>query len=144
MWGATLNLTRLFTLSQFQSTHPCGVRHLFKSNAFAFMGFNPRTRVGCDLSEHSKFDYRLLFQSTHPCGVRHMVSNNAKPKKVSIHAPVWGATKLPRWISRTLSFNPRTRVGCDTQAEPKKSRKDVSIHAPVWGATRFQANAPIY
>ena len=34
--------------------------------------------------------------------------------KVSIHAPVWGATMLAiKMDKRIRSFNPRTRVGCD-------------------------------
>ena len=55
-------------------------------------GFNPRTRVGCDGSSKC-FYYDVV---------------------VSIHAPVWGATK--EWIKRLES-------------------EIVSIHAPVWGAT---------
>ena len=36
--------------------------------------------------------------------------------KVSIHAPVWGATiRDSLWVHERKGFNPRTRVGCDTQ-----------------------------
>ena len=56
------------------------------------------------------------FQSTHPCGVRpHTKSLGSKTWRVSIHAPVWGATKAEE-------------VATVEQA--------VSIHAPVWGATK--------
>jgi len=55
-------------------------------------GFNPRARVGRDESHWGQF-----------------------PKMVvSIHAPVWGATK--QWGSiwtRCWCFNPRARVGRD-------------------------------
>ena len=53
------------------------------------------------------------FQSTHPCGVRPGDYVIAMVDHVSIHAPVWGATSLKRKKRLTLSFNPRTRVGCD-------------------------------
>ena len=79
-----------------------------------------------------------MFQSTHPRGVRLLaemthfpaiaaVSIHApawgatrfqcyggKRHQVSIHAPAWGATRTPLLLSRLrISFNPRTRVGCD-------------------------------
>ena len=34
----------------------------------------------------------------------------------------------------SVSFNPRTRVGCEDCGLPFKLNKSVSIHAPVWGA----------
>ena len=55
----------------FQSTHPRGVRpgyaavHLPRGE-----GFNPRTRVGCDLAELAEAQGISKFQSTHPRGVR--------------------------------------------------------------------------
>ena len=77
---------------------------------------------------------------------------------VSIHAPVWGATRMALPSSVNERFNPRTRVGCDqaTQRLGKRGRSFnprtrvgcdaidsrwcglhcVSIHAPVWGATK--------
>ena len=36
---------------------------------------------------------------------------------------------------RYISFNPRTRVGCDNRDINEQSTVVVSIHAPVWGAT---------
>ena len=78
---------------------------------------------------------------------------------VSIHAPAWGATLLPREESTvTAGFNPRARVGRDKMmgpttipvtwfqsTRPRGARpiratrsapaRDVSIHAPAWGAT---------
>ena len=121
--------------------------------------FNPRTRVGCDLS--------------YP----HQIPTTT----VSIHAPAWGATFTSnRGFTTCSSFNPRTRVGCDTEVfrtleagisfnprtrvgcdeihiwsaqctatfqsthprgvrpggvPPRGSLQKVSIHAPAWGAT---------
>ena len=120
---------------QFQSTHPCGVR---QSTRFFYVcqsvsihapvwgatvaggakrgirGFNPRTRVGCDFLQQF-CHWRARFQSTHPCGVRPLLGANAPTSIVSIHAPVWGATRY------APPFFPLFRV---------------SIHAPVWGATK--------
>ena len=79
-------------VTKFQSTHPRGVRHLPNRPLLRTRGFNPRTRVGCDKSG--------LFHS----GGRY----------VSIHAPAWGATFIPRSTPpHSACFNPRTRVGCD-------------------------------
>ena len=78
--------------------------------------------------------------------------------KVSIHAPVWGATLCRGLRQRnyvfqsthpygvrhivngigfeTARFNPRTRMGCDgTGCDGQLRAEHVSIHAPVWGAT---------
>ena len=57
------------------------------------IGFNPRTRVGCDLPDQA-------------LAVGH--------GPVSIHAPAWGATStVGRCGVSPSCFNPRTRVGCD-------------------------------
>ena len=79
----------------FQSTHPCGVRPHGKTTTKPSNRFNPRTRVGCDFN----------------------TNGNRHKQKVSIHAPVWGAT---------LEQASKTVTG------------DVSIHAPVWGATQWR------
>ena len=106
-----------------------------------YAGFNPRTRVGCD-----------VLCLDHPC----------QAVAVSIHAPAWGATRS-NCGCRTRPwrcFNPRTRVGCDYACDavcrgvllfqsthPRGVRRRrpgrqgpgsrVSIHAPAWGATRW-------
>ena len=60
---------------------------------------------------------------------------------VSIHAPVWGATTGFSMVSPVISFNPRTRVGCDDTHMTRSHPYKVSIHAPVWGATTQKPNA---
>ena len=59
--------------------------------------FNPRTRVGCDvLGSGETVEVSDLFQSTHPRGVRLLAALDTQVGElVSIHAPAWGATKLP-------------------------------------------------
>ena len=170
----------------FQSTHPRGVRLAPRGSARRTRAsFNPRTRVGCDALDLGRVEFKALvsihapawgatvfaggcchgaaFQSTHPRGVRpHLLSvDTVKPFGVSIHAPAWGATKAGQVAIRDFdSFNPRTRVGCDTPStmmspcsgrfqstHPRGVRRArhfhfgpgglVSIHAPAWGATRW-------
>ena len=103
------------------------------------MGFNSRTRKGCDIS---------------------FVPFN-KVVAVSIHAPVKGATSNCYPFLYNLCFNSRTRKGCDVTVGAtqqtgtgfnSRTRKGcdlfcacrnglfiVSIHAPVKGATHFTA-----
>ena len=78
------------------------------------MRFNPRTHMGCDLSNSFAPGTIAWFQSTHPHGVRRYFGGILRDRPVSIHAPTWGATR------QTVQA-----VGCHR----------VSIHAPTWGAT---------
>ena len=107
---------------QFQSTHPCGVRRSAALSFSVLIRFNPRTRVGCD----------------DVMGVSRIELN------VSIHAPVWGATKPRNDPAFGLRFNPRTRVGCDIAMPFYPIEFKVSIHAPVWGATAYLVTDSYY
>ena len=117
-WGATQARPRLGCLQMFQSTHPHGVRPIFRSpGLFYLLCFNPRTHMGCDMQRR----------------------NMRKSIGVSIHAPTWGATSSV--ISCCISssgFNPRTHMGCDFSSYLFFSMSAVSIHAPTWGATRYK------
>ena len=155
--GTTLHFT-----DQFQSTHPRGVRRSHgQCSAPHRTSFNPRTRVGCDGKPICNARAKKAFQSTHPRGVRQNCRRRQKNyKKVSIHAPAWGATHptFPSLRPRPR-FNPRTRVGCDQkwwpfgrylvefqsthprgvrlqQVQHIPAKRLVSIHAPAWGATQ--------
>ena len=93
--------------------------------------------MGCD-NHADGVRVRHEFQSTHPCGVRRGTFDNTDVTcEVSIHAPVWGATRHFRRLLPRGRFNPRTRVGCDLDNKLSLVKiKAVSIHAPVWGATQ--------
>ena len=148
-WGATTFQTlRVSYGNQFQSTHPRGVRlgHLELIHAPLLVSihapawgatwrsrseacrrracFNPRTRVGCDIVCAFNMLFFQEFQSTHPRGVRRGHGPvDALPERVSIHAPAWGATaRLVSCSTWYTSFNPRTRVGCDTNANESPFR----------------------
>ena len=89
--------------------------------------------MGCECQAFAKLGI-LEFQSTHPCGVRIADKISDFVKSVSIHAPVWGANLTPYGVTQDVSFNPRTRVGCEVKPVGSILPKVVSIHAPVWGA----------
>ena len=99
----------------------------------------------------------LLFQSTHPRWVRKTSLSAMLASSVSIHAPALGAKNaLTTVLATDISFNPRTRVGCEFRqcaidqaallfqsTHPRWVRTDekiilkarnVSIHAPALGA----------
>jgi len=65
-------------------------------------------------SAENSANYDPMFQSTHPRGVR--------PGK-------------PKSFKSDISFNPRTREGCDFQGHADRIALRVSIHAPARGAT---------
>ena len=117
-WGATWRRDPVRRGSPvFQSTHPRGVRHLgggkqtiqfsvsihapaWGATALKDAGwqisirFNPRTRVGCDITGTDGELRETKFQSTHPRGVRLRAACMAMSHfMVSIHAPAWGATR---------------------------------------------------
>jgi len=137
--GATVSWFYFFYGCLFQSTHPRGVRQsLGGVSIFNNLGFNPRTREGCDVRDE-RFCFKHQNVSIHapargatpivtagntiigvsihapargatPGISRHMGGNS----RVSIHAPARGATSTAvlKAFGRT-SFNPRTREGCD-------------------------------
>ena len=145
--------------------------------------FNPRARMGRDGNPLTYKRFVRVFQSTRPYGARRRPGcadranqqfqstrpygarrDNAERwrdgRRVSIHAPVWGATPANKRKPLIYScFNPRARMGrdplpnvwlgvtCEFQStRPYGARPApqclarrhlrVSIHAPVWGATR--------
>ena len=116
MWGAT-RILEYDGLADFISIHApmWGATIKMENKVIVWKYFNPRTHVGCDSQMALPNTRFSLFQSTHPCGVRqHTQQAIEKIKKISIHAPMWGATKdgQMEWDSSTY-FNPRTHVGCD-------------------------------
>ena len=59
------------------------------------LSFNPRARAGRDLGIDDTPCWAGRFQSTRPCGARLEIKSRPKKiKKVSIHAPVRGATHV--------------------------------------------------
>ena len=108
----------------------------------AHRGFNPRTRVGCDVANHNLMTSQFQFQSTHPRGVRplSMCGELGRSSRFNPRTRV-GCDHMDKGGQEAQSgFNPRTRVGCDAQGVlPGPRPLRVSIHAPAWGATTFEA-----
>ena len=116
-WGATRYLLgQVRDLLGFNPRTRVGCDRAQSSQPFIPPSFNPRTRVGCDQHHPLHTSSIIPFQSTHPRGVRrYWGCTPPAPAGVSIHAPAWGATgpSVIPGTRRSLRFNPRTRVGCD-------------------------------
>ena len=110
-----VQFTPLGTVTDFNPRTPVGCDPCSASGARRSRYFNPRTPVGCDSMLSIARNIDVQFQSTHPSGVRHAHHGHAhRPRRISIHAPQWGAT-------RGRMRHVRHRA--------------ISIHAPQWGAT---------
>ena len=150
----------MYLLYRFQSTHPHGVRQTSSStdasqtqvsihapawgatpqrlaNYCLSIGFNPRTRMGCDGTGNCRGCLSV----------------------VSIHAPAWGATSSShlglylgsafqsthphgvrltglRWVDIRNLFQSTHPHGVRLpEAHDWDAIEQVSIHAPAWGAT---------
>ena len=94
---------RLF-YCEFQSTHPCGVRHVFLKQGYFIVSFNPRTRVGCDLNINTESRGRGCFNPRTRVGCDPGACPDWRISQVSIHAPVWGATPANILPKKPLAF----------------------------------------
>ena len=103
---------------KFQFTLPRGERRRHAAPPTAAQGsFNSRSRVGSDPSRRAKPQRRRVSIHAPAWGATPAPTRPSAPLEVSIHAPAWGAT----------SFAATGGLGCS-----------VSIHAPAWGATARQ------
>ena len=92
-WGATGQADAHPDGCRFQSTHPRGVRR--RSVCIGPKGhksFNPRTRVGCDISCLPRSAAMACFNPRTRVGCDSRPPTARPPAAVSIHAPAWGAT----------------------------------------------------
>ena len=105
--------------TKFQSTHPRGVRLSILQKNISKMSFNPRTHEGCD---NRWFD-------------------SYKDLTVSIHAPTRGATEghLRKNVASNVSIHAPTR-GATSLSALWAFAAFVSIHAPTRGATSSSTN----
>ena len=154
--------------SRFQPTHPHGVRRRDRVNLrHGRISFNPRTRTGCDSPESRETATATMFQPTHPHGVRlfHCEVRETIVKFQPTHPH--GVRRYAPFIIRNsnVSFNPRTRTGCDKAflslltkspmfqpTHPHGVRQmeailevvapEVSTHAPARGATNTVSALP--
>ena len=139
-----------------------GCDFLDNKQTIVVMHFNPRTHVGCDVSSTFIKTSWFLFQSTHPCGVRQRLLFDIpivapfqsthpcgvrrysglisfKHLLISIHAPMWGATKFKRQHVHVLAISIHAPMwGATGLADFILQLYDISIHAPMWGATQVR------
>ena len=114
-WGATGEYAECSSWDVFQSTHPSGVRPVARGlRARHSINFNPRTPVGCDAIIVDRHHGRRISIHAPQWGATGLDYTPLALSPISIHAPQWGAT----WASLAAAM-----------------RVDISIHAPQWGAT---------
>ena len=112
-------LQKLSQLAQlFQSTHPCWVR-LTRRSDIPSLPFNPSTHVGATVRH-----------SAHICSLR-----------ISIHAPMLGATSHIPFVRFDLFISIHAPVWCDACLSSLTNGCNISIHAPVWGTTEHHCPA---
>ena len=121
--------TWIAPVRRFQPTHPHGVRQLWRRRSATGVGFNPRTRTGCDWRYYvtaSVFKYRFNPRTRTGCDIRAQawtlptgVSTHAPARgatvfilqhhgitMVSTHAPARGATCLSKCLVHCIGFQP--------------------------------------
>ena len=139
-WGATMRTNRYRRFFEVSIHAPAwGATRNIRGNHLALVGFNPRTRVGCDARSRRSTANAMRFQSTHPRGVRRFRGwGRRRGHHVSIHAPAWGATAVENAVRQTLRVSIHAPAwGATEHRALYGSRYVVSIHAPAWGATRL-------
>ena len=105
--------------------------------------FNPRTRVGCDIEQLGKYDHLKVSIHAPVWGATKVTILRCLTFSVSIHAPVWGATI----VAKSLYFSVKVSIhapvwGATTNTKSFFIGCKVSIHAPVWGATAIIIDDP--
>ena len=116
MWGATIGNDLFAVVSQFQSTHPCGVRQVCLRGLADFKVSIHAPVWGATIRNFKRFGSFNVSIHAPVWGATKKDGIQIIPISVSIHAPVWGATRHLALSTRMASFNPRTRVGCDRSA----------------------------
>ena len=106
----------------FQSTHPHGVRRIYRHTRGQGRSFNLRTHTGCDRSSSIRSQSRTVSIHAPTRGATICIVKHINLQIVSIHAPTWGATLFLFYAFYLFG---------------------VSIHAPTWGATQFDITDPI-
>ena len=99
--------------------------------------FNPRSRMGSDYFNPAAALALAIFQSTLPHGERPFksFSNSAKAVDFNPRSRMGSDAKCPVLLATLIYFNPRSRMGSDQNAYGLRVAAGISIHAPAWGAT---------
>ena len=127
-----LDAWRMFA-TEFQFTHPRGVRSNGGAAPLPCGRFNSRTREGCDNADRSPMRC-CMFQFTHPRGVRFRGNLVQIIGRVSIHAPARGAMYIHTIGESVDEFQFTHPRGVRYVALDGDFLEHVSIHAPARGA----------
>jgi len=151
-WGTTSLESSVTFEPSFQSTCPHGARPTFGSNSICTANFNPRARMGHDLTGWLPMNtiyFNPRARMGHDC---QRPSNPIYKDRISIHVPAWGTTKRISVTSTQKNFNPRARMGHDFRLIGANKFTKISIHVPAWGTTytmyytqevyKFQSTCP--
>ena len=102
--------------------------------------FNPRTRVGCDMTRAPHLLRLISFNPRTRVGCDQLEIQKSRGLiDVSIHAPVWGATLDSAENPLQEMFQSTHPCGVRPSICFLAIFQAVSIHAPVWGATKHVA-----
>ena len=159
-WGATGHWVLTASTKKFQSTLPRGERlqrqrrrplpHNISIHAPAWgatvstkyilplgTNFNPRSRVGSDVTTHLTFCFPCNFNPRSRVGSDDpAVGLFLRPGYFNPRSRVGSDRILHTGCCNGNDFNPRSRVGSDGAGPWEHTRnRDISIHAPAWGAT---------
>ncbi len=126
---------------EFQSTHPRGVRHDGSTYDRQYaLGFNPRTRGGCDyrffrlqILDQFRFNPRTRGGCDIGTGISSGMPYGFNPRTRGGCDPTHSL--LSGWYSRFQSTHPRGVRRFPSASQRRNTR--VSIHAPAGGATVF-------
>jgi len=126
---------------QFQSTHPRGVRRqVLTLSPQCRIGFNPRTREGCDaLPGDCSRSVRLVSIHAPARGATRNRGSQARTFAVSIHAPARGCDRKCLLVAKIVGrFNPTHPSAGATNLQALFSAKSITS----LGAISFQSTHP--
>ena len=104
-----------------------------------FSDFNPRSREGSDWMRAARGLRARISIHAPVKGATNSLALFSSDFEISIHAPVKGATiTIPKLKVKQSYFNPRSREGSDQGRSNGRSSHRISIHAPVKGATGYR------
>jgi len=115
VWGATRGGGKYFSVAEFQSTRPYGARPRCPRKCMLTCPFQSTRPYGARRAGRPGMRSDNEFQSTRPYGARQITSRCSPGARVSIHAPVWGATRSPAWNSYGSWFQSTRPYGARRQ-----------------------------
>ena len=118
----------------FNPRAPYGARPATGAEKQSSLNFNPRARVGRDGTSSSRCKDRRLSIHAPAWGATPSRDKDIADYLISIHAPAWGATRILIECGVGLKISIHApRVGRDNAVVLSQKATDISIHAPRVG-----------